>query len=293
MVEIENHMKSFLNKAMLLGLTLMSGVACGSEGAEHAEGLSSDAPVLWDIPIPFWPGHSLPISNSLIMFTLAVVLLIVVLRLATRKMQRVPGGLQNFVEWVFESLYNFVEGLAGKYLARKYFWYFATVFLLIMVSNYMGLIPGVGEVTFDGKPLFRGANADLNVTIFLGFGYAILWFIWVMREQGIKHFLMHTFGPKGGLTGFLKYALLPIFFFVGMIEILSICVRPVALAARLFGNIYAGEAILEKMGGISFAAMLPFMGLEIIVGFVQALVFLMLTAIFLKTQVGGDEEEEH
>ena len=84
---------------------------------------------------------------------------------------------------------------------------------------------------------------------------------------------------------------MPIFFFVGLIEILSICIRPVALAARLFGNIFAGEAILEQMGGISFAAMLPFMALELIVGFVQALVFLMLTVIFLKTQVGDDEEE--
>ena len=269
---------------------LLGGSACAAE-AGH-EGLSSDAPVLWEVPIPFWPGHSLPISNSLVMYAAAVLLITVVLRVATWRMERIPHGLQNFVEWVFELLYNFVEGLIGRRLAKRYFWYFATVFLLILVSNYMGLLPGVGEITYGGQPLLRGANADLNVTIFLGFFYAILWFIWVLREQGLVHFISHTFGPKGGLTGFLKYALLPIFFFVGMIEVLSICIRPVALAARLFGNIYAGEAILEQMGGISFLAMLPFMALELIVGFVQALVFLMLTAIFLKTQVGGDDEEE-
>ena len=233
----------------------------------------------------------MPVSNSLIMFAVAVLVITLVLKMATRRMERIPRGLQNFVEWVFEMLYNFVEGLTGRKLARKYFWYFATVFLLILVSNYMGLLPGVGEITYRGQPLLRGANADLNVTVFLGFFYAILWFIWVLREQGLTHFIAHTFGPKGGLTGFLKYALLPIFFFVGLIEVLSICIRPVALAARLFGNIFAGEAILEQMGGINFAAMLPFMALELIVGFVQALVFLMLTAIFLKTQVGGDEEE--
>ena len=227
------------------------------------------------------------------MLAVAVLVITLILQIATRKMERIPHGLQNFVEWVFEMLYNFVEGLTGKSLAKKYFWYFATVFLLILVSNYMGLLPGVGEITYRGQPLLRGANADLNVTIFLGFFYALLWFIWVLREQGFAHFIAHTFGPKDGLTGFLKYALLPIFFFVGLIEVLSICIRPVALAARLFGNIFAGEAILEQMGGISFAAMLPFMALELIVGFVQALVFLMLTAIFLKTQVGGDEEEAH
>ena len=278
--------------AQILTLGMLGAGSVATAAEEHAEGLTIDAPVLWDIPLPFWPGHSLPISNSLVMFALAVIVITILLRLATRKMERIPHGAQNFVEWVFETLYNFVEGLTGKYLAKKYFWYFATVFILILVSNYMGLIPGVGEITYEGKPLLRGANADLNVTVFLGFFYAILWFIWVMREQGLKHFLLHTFGPKGGLTGFIKYALLPIFFFVGLIEVLSICIRPVALAARLFGNIFAGEAILEQMGGISWMAMIPFMGLEIIVGFVQALVFLMLTALFLKTQVGGDEEEE-
>lgn len=272
---------------------LALGCMAGASEAGH-EGLSADAPVLWEVPIPFWPGHSLPISNSLVMLSAAVLVITLILRVATWKMQRIPHGLQNFVEWVFELLYKFVEGLTGPRLAKKYFWYFATVFLLILVSNYMGLLPGVGEVLYDGKPLLRGANADLNTTIFLGFFYALLWFFWVMKEQGPIHFIQHTFGPKGGLTGFLKYALLPIFVFVGFIEILSICIRPVALAARLFGNIYAGEAILEQMSGISPLAMLPFMALEIIVGFVQALVFLMLTAIFLQTQVGGEEEaEEH
>lgn len=286
-------MKTLLQKFAVAAMAL-GGVASAAGHAEgHEGGLPAAAPVLWEIDIPFWPGHSLPVSNSLLMFAIAVIVITIILRLATRKMERIPHGIQNFVEWVFETLYNFVEGLTGRYLAKKYFWYFASIFLLILVSNYMGLIPGVGEITYEGKPLFRGANADLSTTIFLGFFYAILWFIWVMREQGPKHFLEHTFGPKGGLTGFLKYALLPIFFFVGLIEILSICIRPVALAARLFGNIYAGEAILEKMSLTGWYAMFPFMCLEVIVGFVQALVFLMLTALFLKTQVGGEEEEEH
>ncbi len=280
-------MKSFVQKLTAAAL-MLGGVACASEEGHGI--LDKQAPILWDIPI--WPGVSIPISNSFVMFAIAILLITLLLRLASRNMQRIPGKLQNFVEWIFELLYNFVEGLTGKKLAKKYFWYFATVFLFILVSNYMGLLPGVGSITYDGKAIFRGANADFNVTVFLGFSYAILWFVWVMKDQGPWHFLTHTFGPKGGLTGFLKYALLPIFFFVGLIEILSICVRPVALAARLFGNIYAGEAILEKMGAISWMAMLPFMFLEIIVGFVQALVFLMLTAIFLKTQLGGDEDEE-
>lgn len=276
-------------------MALFCGVA---QASEEAHKLSNDAPVLWNIDIPFWPGHSLPITNSLVMMAAAVIVLTLLLRLATRRMEKVPGKLQNFVEWIFESLYNFVSGLAGPYLTKRYFWYFASIFLLILLSNYMGLLPGVGEITYEGKPLLRGANADLNITLFLGLFYAMLWFIWSLREQGIKHFLLHIFGPKGGLKGLLKTLLLPIFFFVGVIEVLSIGIRPVALAARLFGNIYAGEAILEQMLNISSNPVLsalaafPFMCLEILVGFVQALVFLMLTAIFLRTQV-GDGESEH
>ena len=78
-------------------MMLVSGVACASEEGGH-HGLSTDAPVLWDIDLPFWPGHSLPITNSMVMMTIAVVLLTIILRLATRKMQSVPSGLQNFVE---------------------------------------------------------------------------------------------------------------------------------------------------------------------------------------------------
>ena len=281
-------MKSLFRKVVACALTL-GGVA-GAAEAGH-EGLTLDAPVLWEAPIPFWPGHSLPISNSLLMLAAAVLVITIILRVATWRMQRIPRGLQNFVEWVFESLYNFVESLAGPRLAKRYFWYFATVFLLILTSNYLGLLPGVGEITYGGKPLLRGANADLGITLFFGCFYALLWFIWSIREQGLKHFALHIFGPKGGITGVLKYLLLPIFFFVGLIEVFSIALRPIILALRLYANIYAGENILEVMSAKGFLAMLPFMGLELVVGLVQALVFLMLTAIFLKTQVGGDDEE--
>jgi len=273
-------------------LVLTSNVfASGGAGEKH-EGLSSAAPLLWNPEIPFWEGHTLPISNSLVMFVLAILLITLTLRLATRNMKRIPGTLQNFIEWLFESLYNFLEDITGRYLAKKYFWFFSSIFFFILVSNYLGLLPGVGSITYEGKPLLRGANADFNVTVFLGIFSSILWFVWVLREQGIKHFYLHIFGPKGGLVGFLKVILTPIFFFVGMIEILSICIRPVALAARLYGNIFAGESIIEKMSLIHWSAVIPFMGLEILVGFVQALVFFMLTAIFLRTQLVEEESEE-
>ena len=122
-----------LVQTLVAAAMMLGGVASASEHG-HA-GLTSNSPVLWEIEIPFWEGHTLPINNSLVMFAIAVIFITILLRLASRRMQRIPSGLQNFVEWVFELLYNFVEGLTGRKLAKKYFWYFATVFLFILISG--------------------------------------------------------------------------------------------------------------------------------------------------------------
>ncbi len=291
-------MSKFLRKLWMMVIPiffLFGGNVIAAEGEAH-HGLSQSAPVIFELPLP--GGIEIPFSNSLIMLFLAVLTISVVVWLGTKKMALIPGKMQNAIEWVVESLYSFVESLIGPKLTQRYFWYFGTVFLLVLVSNYMGLLPGVGTITYNGEPLFRGANADMNVTMFLGFSYAILWFVWSIREQGIKHFILHLFGPKGNMSGFLSVVLIPVFIFVGCVEVLSICIRPIALGARLFGNVYAGETIIETMSLMTpevvwnVFCILPFLFMELLVGFIQALVFLLLTAIFLKLQV-GDEDESH
>lgn len=291
-------MSKFLRKLWMMVIPiffLFGGNVIAAEGEAH-HGLSQSAPVIFELPLP--GGIEIPFSNSLIMLFLAVLTISVVVWLGTKKMALIPGKMQNAIEWVVESLYSFVESLIGPNLTQRYFWYFGTVFLLVLVSNYMGLLPGVGTITYNGEPLFRGANADMNVTMFLGFSYAILWFVWSIREQGIKHFILHLFGPKGNMSGFLSVVLIPVFIFVGCVEVLSICIRPIALGARLFGNVYAGETIIETMSLMTpevvwnVFCILPFLFMELLVGFIQALVFLLLTAIFLKLQV-GDEDESH
>lgn len=291
-------MSKFLRKLWMMVIPiffLFGGNVIAAEGEAH-HGLSQSAPVIFELPLP--GGIEIPFSNSLIMLFLAVLTISVVVWLGTKKMALIPGKMQNAIEWVVESLYSFVESLIGPRLTQRYFWYFGTVFLLVLVSNYMGLLPGVGTITYNGEPLFRGANADMNVTMFLGFSYAILWFVWSIREQGIKHFILHLFGPKGNMSGFLNVVLIPVFIFVGCVEVLSICIRPIALGARLFGNVYAGETIIETMSLMTSEVVwnvfciLPFLFMELLVGFIQALVFLLLTAIFLKLQV-GDEDESH
>ena len=285
----------FLWLAALTVSGVMGGSACAAEeGAEH--GLEQAAPHLFSIPLP--GGIELPVSNSMLMLFLAVLLIGVVVWSATRSMRILPSRLQNAVEYFFETLYNFVQSLLGPRLTRKYFWYFGTIFTIILVSNYMGLLPGVGTITYHGVPLFRGANADMNVTMFLGIFYALMWLYWSIREQGLKGFFIHLFGPKGRLPGFMGFVPVFIFIFVGLVDVLSITIRPIALAARLYGNIYAGETIIDTMAHmfgpvLSSLCVLPFLAIELLVGFIQALVFLLLTAIFLKLQVGDDNAHGH
>jgi len=252
----------------------------------------------------------LPISNSMIMVWLAVALIVWFCQAATRKMAMVPAGFQNFAEWAIESLYDFLSGLMGEHLAKRTFWFFGSIFFFILVSNYLGLIPGVGtvgwNVTEHGHhqflPFLRGANADINMAAAMAFSFAALWFYWALTENNLKGFLAHIFAPKGTFKGLMFMVMVPVFLFVGVLEIISIAIRPVALTFRLFGNIYGGEQTLESLMALiptglqpflSWVPALPFYFMELLVGFVQALVFTLLCAIFLKLICDHGEEEHH
>ena len=234
-----------------------------------------------------------PITNSMLVSWLAAIFLIVFAQLATRKMEQIPSGAQNFLEWLIESLYNFLEGLLGKHLVERTFWFFATVFIFILFSNWIGLVPGVGTIgwghqTTHGfvidQPLLRGANADVNLTLAMALVFFACWFIWAIQEVGPVGFLKELFAPKGESAGALRIVLVLVFFVVGCLEIISILFRPVSLSFRLYGNIFAGENMLETMArlvpGLGWLLPVPFYFLELLVGLVQALVFMLLTAVF-------------
>lgn len=238
------------------------------------------------------------VTNSMLMVWIVAAFVIVIAQMATRKMSLIPSGLQNLVEWLVESLYDFLGTILGKGLAKKTFWFFGTIFILILFTNWFGLIPGVGTVGWklEGsgvdshdtfRPFLRGGNADMNMTAAMAFTFALLWFYWAITENGIKGFLAHIFAPKGKFGGIMAVAMLLVFAFVGILEVISILFRPVALSFRLYGNIFAGENILENMammGGkwLGWLPPLPFYFLELLVGLIQALVFMLLTSVFLK-----------
>ncbi|MEP6808623.1 MAG: F0F1 ATP synthase subunit A [Chthoniobacterales bacterium] len=249
------------------------------------------------------------ITNSMVVMWSVAALIILFAQLATRKIKQVPTGLQNFWEWMVESLYNFLESMIGSELVKKTFWFFATIFIFILFLNWFGLVPGVGTVgwghyTANGafhvdRPLLRGANADLNLTFAMACVFFICWIIWAIQANGVGGVIVHLFGPKGKTSGVLKVLMVVIFFIVGWLEVVSILFRPVSLSFRLFGNVYAGEIMLEAMSHIvpalSWLIPIPFYFMELLVGVVQALVFMLLTAVFtlLITQHDSPEGAHH
>jgi len=248
------------------------------------------------------------ITNSMLVTWIVAAGIIVFAQLATRKIKPIPSGIQNFWEWLVEGLYNFLEGIIGRELVSKTFWFFATIFIFILFVNWFGLVPGVGTIGWGhydsttgvfhvDRPLLRGGNADLNMTTAMAVIFFLLWIVWAIQANGVGGFLRHLFGPKGETTGFLKIMLVVIFFMVGWLEVVSILFRPVSLSFRLFGNVYAGESTLEVMSNmvpfLSWLIPIPFYFLELLVGIVQALVFMLLTAVFTLLIAQHGPEDAH
>jgi hypothetical protein len=134
-----------------------------------------------------------PITNSMVVTWIVAIALIVFAQVATRRMTQVPGGAQNFLEWMIESLHNFLESILGPHLVQRTFWFFATVFIFILTANWIGLLPGAGTIGwghqtphgFDvDQPLLRGVNADLNMTLAMSIIFFALWFIWALQANG-------------------------------------------------------------------------------------------------------------
>ena len=259
-------------------------------------------------PTPVFSIGQFTVTNSMLVTWVVAAGLIIFAQIATRKIKPVPTGMQNFWEWLVESLYNFLESIIGADLVRKTFWFFASIFIFILFTNWAGLIPGVGTIgwghpdpatgTFHvDNPLFRGGNADLNMTTAMSMIFFVLWIIWALQANGVGGFLAHLFAPKGEMSGVLRIFMVVIFFLVGWLEVISILFRPVSLSFRLFGNIYAGEVMLEAMANIvpslSWLLPIPFYFMEILVGLVQALVFMLLTAVFTMLIASHDSQTAH
>ncbi len=219
----------------------------------------------------------LPVTNTLLTSWLVTAFLVTIALGIKANLKTIPGKIQNLVELIIEGLYNLIADLAKEKTAI-FFPIVVTFFLFIASANLMGLLPGFGTIGINeehhGKtvfiPLLRSVNSDLNVTLALAICSLV-----------ITHFLAIK---STGLTTYLKkfFSLNPVFLFVGILEIVSELTKLVSLSFRLFGNIFAGEAVLTTISSIAaFIIPIPFLILEIIVGLVQATVFMMLTLAFM------------
>ena len=228
----------------------------------------------------------LPITNSLVMTWVVMVLLIAFAFFFGRSLKMIPGKFQAAVEWLFEGAYGYIaETLGSEALARRFFPLLATIFLLVFIANELAFIPGVGSIGFthNGEflPLFRAPAADLNLTLALAF---ISFF--TIEITGLATLGVLKYGSKFvNLTS-------PIGFVVGLIELLSNLGRLISFSFRLFGNIFAGEVmILVASYFMPYLLPVPLMAFEVFVGLIQAVVFSMLTLFFIKLAIMEPHEE--
>ena len=228
-----------------------------------------------------------PITNSLLLSTLALIVLLVLAFMLRRGLRMVPGKIQNIAEIILDGALGMMDSVLGdRKKSEKYLPVVFTVFLFVLCSNWLGLVPGVGSVVvrMNGGvvPLLRAPAADLNFTLALA-----LIAVTFINALGIA-----AVGWKGRLKNFLNFES-PIAFFVGILELISEFAKIISFSFRLFGNVFAGEVLLTIMAFLSpYVVPLPFMFLEIFVGFIQAFIFGMLTLVFVSMAVSGEHGAE-
>lgn len=281
---------------------------------------------------PLFHIGPLTVTNSLLSAWIVTAIIFAVFFVGTRKMELVPGGLQNFLEFMIEGVYNLTEAVSGSKWVSKFFLVPATIFIFVVMSNLFGVFVGVplsaiglceaphhGEAAAEADtahqgeaamaertplgceagdvlvPIFRAPSADLNFTFALAFiTQAMAWTFGIMA-LGLGGFMskFFIFDKFRSAKSFGDFAMGLIDFFVGLLELLSEFVKIVAFSFRLFGNIFAGEVMLLV---ITFLVPLfivtPLIGFELFVGVIQAFVFYILSVAFYKVAITGHGDHD-
>lgn len=247
----------------------------------------------------------LPVTNSMVTSWIVAAVLIIAIRLAIKKPQLVPSRAQAMVENLVEGILDLTSPIVGKKVAKHTFPLLVALFTFILIQNWSGLFPGVGTIFMvdhasgEWMEFIRPGNADMNGTIALAVVSFIGWLYFILRYAGPKLVLKDIFGNKADkreVPAIIYYPLFSLFFAVGLIEIVSILFRPISLSFRLFGNVFGGENLLHSMSAITpWVLPVPFYFLELLIGFVQALVFTLLVSVYigLICNHGDDHEADH
>jgi F-type H+-transporting ATPase subunit a len=284
-----------VKKLALLTALLATGLPV--QAAEEAHGVAPIAEPLFHV-------GPLPITNSMVTSWVVAVVLILVIRLAIKRPKLVPSRGQGVVEHLIQGVLDLINPIVGRRVAKPAFPLLVGLFIFILIQNWSGLFPGVGTVymvdhdTGVWKEFVRPGNADMNGTLALAAVSFICWLYFIMRYAGPRLVLFDIFGNKADkrdIPAVIYYFLFVIFFGVGLIEVVSIIFRPVSLSFRLFGNVFGGENLMHSISSMGrWGLPIPFYFLEVLIGFVQALVFTLLVSVYigLICNHGDDHHEE-
>ena len=248
------------------------------------------------------------VTNSLISSWMAVIILAILFILIGKKIKKIPRGLQNIFEILLEKSLELADGVTGdRKKSEKFLPIALAIFLFALVNNWLGLLPGMGTMGFIEKnnlhsvfvPFFRGGTADINTTLAMAlFAVAASNIIGIVAIGMWNHFnkfvnLKAVYAiPQKIRKDFSIVLVNPIKIFVGALEIISEAAKVASLSFRLFGNVFAGEVLLASMMAIcAYILPLPFIFLEILVGLIQALIFAMLTLVYIT--IATSRHEEH
>jgi F-type H+-transporting ATPase subunit a len=276
--------------ATTLALLATAASSFAAEAHGEAHGVAPAAEPLFHI-------GPLPVTNSMVTSWIVALVLVIIVRIAIKSPKLVPSRGQAMVESLVEGVLNLTQPIVGNKVAKPTFPLLVALFTYILIQNWSGLFPGVGTIYYGGRELVRPGNADLNGTVALAIVSMVCWFYFIMRYAGPSLVLKDIFGNKADkseVPAAIYYPLFLVFFAVGLIEIISIAFRPISLSFRLFGNVFGGENLLHSMSAITpWVLPVPFYFLELLIGFVQALVFTLLVSVYIGLICNhGDEHHD-
>jgi F-type H+-transporting ATPase subunit a len=257
------------------------------------------------------PGISAPTLGDIGPFTIATssitILLITVLLIglcvAIARTKLIPGKFQNLMEVFYEQVADFITSIVGtKEKAKVIIPYVGALMVYLLVANLLPMMPGISgfSVVINGEhvPLFRGATTDFNTTFGLALAVIVTMQIVGMKEQGVFGYLSHFIQIKQVIVGFRKSVgegmVSIIGFFVGLIEIISELAKTLSLSLRLFGNLFAHEVLtVILLGAFAFGVPAIWMGMGVLVGAVQSIVFVALVTVYYSLVLKKDDDEKH
>lgn len=243
--------------------------------------------------------HGFPITNTMVNTWIAITIFLIFGLILRNKISLKPGKLQNWSEYFLEIMLGYFDQVTGdRKKTLRFLPLVGSIFFFILLSNWLGLLPGTGSITFEHKMLLRPANSDLNLTVAMALVSVLSSHLFGLITVGVFTYI-NKFIQIGTFVKSLKKGPVAIFtavieLFVGLLEMISEFAKVLSLSLRLFGNIFAGEVLISVISAlVGVLVPAPFMMLELLVGVIQAGVFAMLTLVYLKVATDAIHGEEH